>query len=148
MGRAGRKDSEGAEARIDYDPDQAPDPKAWLELDEGERIDAVRVWRRRKGVEVPNERVYAAMLATVETQVALGDELPVAETVERLQREGFSRREAVHAVSTVLAETMYDAFYGENPGADPQGAYFDELRRLTPESWRARFDDEPIFPLM
>lgn len=148
MGRAGRNDPEDVEALIDYDPDRAPDPKAWLELDEGERIDAVRVWRRRKGVEVPNERVYAAMLATVETQVALGDELPVAETVDRLQREGFDRKEAVHAVSTVLAETMYDAFYEEGPGVDPQEAYFAELRRLTPESWRARFDDESTFPVM
>lgn len=133
---------------VDYDPDRAPDPAEWLELDEDERIHAVQVWRRRKGVELPNERVYAAMLATVETQVAMGDELPVAETVERLQREGFSRKEAVHAVSTVLAETMYDAFYEEEPGADPQEAYFAELRRLTPESWRARFDDEPMFPIM
>lgn len=146
MARAGRDDP--GESLLDYDPDRAPDPAAWLDLDEDERIHAVQAWRRRKGVELPNERVYAGMLATVETQVALGDELPVAETVERLQREGFSRQEAVHAVSTVLAETMYDAFYGEEPGVDPQEAYFAELRRLTPESWRARFDDEPLFPLM
>ncbi|MFP3938759.1 MAG: hypothetical protein ACLF0P_00485 [Thermoanaerobaculia bacterium] len=146
MAGTGRDDP--AEALIDYDPDRTPDPAAWLDLDEDARTHAVQAWCRRQGVELSNERVYAAMLATVETQVAMGDELPVAETVERLRREGFSRREAVHAVSTVLAETMYDAFYGEEPGADPQGAYFDELRRLTPESWRARFDDEPIFPLM
>lgn len=134
-------------ATFHYDPDAAPEPAEWLALDQAERVDAVRAWRRREGVEVPNERVFAAMLATVETQVARGDELPVAATLERLASEGMSRREGIHAITTVLAETTYDAFYGELAEGDPDEAYSRELRALTPESWRTRFDEPLTFPV-
>lgn len=132
---------------VEYDPDVGADPAEWLALDQAERIDAVRAWRRREGVEVPNERVFAAMLATVETQVAQGDEIPVAATLERLVGEGMSRREAIHAITTILAETTYDAFYGELAEADPNDAYYRELRSLTRESWRTRFDEPIRFPV-
>jgi hypothetical protein len=130
-----------------YDPDAGPEPSAWLELDRGERIDAVRAWRRREGVEVSNERMFAAMLATAETQVARGDEMPVAATLRRLMDQGMTRREAIHAITTILAETTYDAFYGETSPSDPNAAYFTELEHLTPESWRTRFDDDVTFPV-
>lgn len=131
----------------DYDPDVGPEPAAWMALAETERTDAVRAWRRREGVEVPNERVFAVMLATVETQIARGDEIPVAATLRRLMGEGMSRREAIHAITTILAETTYDAFYGEVTATDPDRAYFRELRTLTPESWRTRFDEPISFPV-
>lgn len=130
-----------------YDPDTGPEPAGWLALTEADRVDAVRAWRRREGVEVPNERMFAAMLANAETQVAHGDELPVAAALARLIREGMTRRQAIHAITTILAETTYDAFYGEVSGADPSSAYFAELARLTPESWRTRFDDDVAFPV-
>lgn len=130
-----------------YDPDVGPAPAEWLALDGGERIEAVRAWRRREGVEVPNERVFATMLATAETQVAQGDELPVAATLERLTADGMSRREGIHAITTILAETTYDAFYGELSESDPNQAYHRELRDLTPESWRTRFDEPISFPV-
>lgn len=134
-------------ATFHYDPDAAPEPGDWLALDQAERIDAVRAWRRREGVEVTNERVFATMLATAESQVARGDEIPVAATLERLMGEGMSRREAIHAITTILAETTYDAFYGEISEADPNEAYFRELRQLTSESWRTRFDEPIPFPV-
>ena len=145
-----------------YDPDRGPDPEEWLEMDEGERSQAVERWAESqerspadalaragagpRGGKVPNQRVYAVMLATVETQVAHGDELPVAATLARLRKMGMSRREAVHAVATILAETTYDAFYGES-GDDPETHYFAELATLTPESWRGRFDDDAGLPI-
>lgn len=134
-------------ATLHYDPDAAPEPAEWLALDQAERIDAVRAWRRREGMEVANERVFATMLATAETQVAQGEEIPVAATLERLTAQGMSRREAIHAITTILAETTYDAFYGELPEADPNEAYFRELRKLTPETWRTRFDEPIPFPV-
>lgn len=132
---------------IHYDPDEGPEPCAWLALGQPERIDSVRAWRRREGVEVPNERMFATMLATAETQVAHGDDLPVAATLKRLMAKGMSRREAIHAITTILAEATYDAFYGELPEGDPDEAYHRELRSLTPESWRTRFDETTRFPV-
>lgn len=137
-----------------YDPDRGPDPEAWLALEQTERVEAIERWADRASHspaaatagKLPNRRVYAVMLATVETQIARGDELPVAATLERLVRLGMSRREAVHALATVLAETTYDAFYGEAAG-DPEAAYHAELAKLTPEAWRNRFDDDLALPV-
>jgi len=130
-----------------YDPDLGPNAAEWLELEAGARIDRVHAWRRREGVEAPNDRVFAAMLATAETQVAKGDEMPVAATLRRLMHEGMSRREAIHAITTILAESTYDLFYGETAPSDPNAPYFAELERLTPESWRTRFDDDVPLPV-
>lgn len=133
-----------------YDPDEGPDAAEWLALGEDERVAAVRSWTARSesgiDVKVSNRHVYTVMLATVETQIAHGDELPVAATMARLVRLGMSRREAVHALATVLAETTYDAFYGE-AADDPEVAYHAELAKLTPESWRNRFDDDLALPV-
>lgn len=137
-----------------YDPDTGPDPDEWLALEQDERVKAIQGWAGRELVspvaatagKVPNQRAYAVMLATVETQVARGDELPVAATLARLIRLGMSRREAVHALATVLAEATYDTFYGESAG-DPEAAYHAELATLTPESWRNRFDDDAALPI-
>lgn len=137
-----------------YDPDRGPDPDDWLSLEDDERVAAIESWAAREdrspaavtAGKVPNLRVYAVMLATVETQIARGGELPVAATLARLIDKGMSRREAVHAIATVLAERTYDAFYGETAD-DPEAAYFAELETLTPESWRSRFDDDLTLPV-
>jgi hypothetical protein len=137
-----------------YDPDRGPDPEEWLDLEQEERVAAIQAWAGRQdhtpaaatAGKVANQRVYAVMLATVETQVAQGDELPVAAALGRLIDQGMSRREGVHALATVLAERTYDTFYG---GAvdDPEAAYFADLATLTPESWRNRFDDDLALPV-
>jgi hypothetical protein len=140
-----------------YDPDRGPDPDAWLALSTDERVAAIEAWAERAGGarrlptsapvgRTPNLRVYAVMLSTVETQVAHGDELPVAAVLARLVDQGMSRREGVHALATVLAERTYDAFYGEIAD-DPEAAYFADLATLTPESWRNRFDDDLALPV-
>ena len=42
-----------------YDAGKAPDPEAWLELDESERVDLVLDYRRRKKLPVgENERLH------------------------------------------------------------------------------------------
>ena len=60
------------------------------------------------------------MLATAETQVARGEEMPVAATLRRLMDEGMTRREAIHAITTILAETTYDALLRRDLPARPE----------------------------
>src|SRR5215813_2177430 len=87
-----------------YDPLQAPDPKEWLALDEGERIALADEYHRRAGIRLPKVQIHAAIHATVETQAALGDETPVRRTLDRLVSEGLDRHEAIHAVGSVLVD--------------------------------------------
>jgi Domain of unknown function (DUF1841) len=130
-------DIEGA-----YDPAVAPDPERWLALDEQERTDLVLDYHRRAGITLPNEKLHAVMHATVENQIAMGDELPVRRTVERLMAEGLDRHEAVHAVASVIAARLFDALKDPEAKVFPTDAYSAAVERLTAESWRRDFGDE------
>jgi len=119
-----------------YDPLHAPDPAEWLETDEDERIILVRDYHRRAKVKLPNARVHATIHVVVESQIVLGDELPVRRTVARLQAEGLDRHEAIHAVGLVLAEHMYDLMTTGPQKTDPNEFYSASLEKLTAEDWR------------
>lgn len=123
----------------EYDPQESVDPVEWLEMDEGERILLALEYHRRARVKLPNARVHATIHAIVETQIAMGDEIPVRGTLERLQAEGLDRHEAVHAIGSVLAERMFEIMKqgGAAEGSgDPNEALWAGLRGLTAESWR------------
>jgi hypothetical protein len=121
-----------------YDPLKPPDPEEWLSLDEGERLLLVEDYHRRARVRLPNIKVHAAMHAVVETQIALGDEIPGPRTARRLLDEGLDRHEAIHAIASVLAGHMFDLTRTPQPvpDADPNPTYFAALEELTAESWR------------
>jgi hypothetical protein len=125
---------------IRYDPRVAPDPDQWNALPELERIHMVERYHRKARIRLPKERLHAVLHVVVENQVAAGDELPVAATVQRLMRQGLDRHEAVHAVASVMAAHLHQIL-AEKPEMAPEihQPYFDELATLTPESWRERF---------
>jgi hypothetical protein len=130
-------------AGIRYDPALAPDPARWLELDEGERIPLAEAYHRRAQIEVPNDKVHAIIHVVVENQVALGDELPVRQAIERLMGEGLDRHDAVHAVGSVLTAYLHDLLTADAPQPDRLEAYKKDVERLTAESWRAEFGPDP-----
>jgi hypothetical protein len=117
-----------------YDPGTAPDPDKWLSLDEDERIHRIASYHRRTKVRLPNPQIHAALHSVVENQLAGGLQT-VRETVERLQSEGLSRHDALHAVGSVLVKSLHALL---REGAQAQfevEAYFQELRSLTAETW-------------
>jgi len=117
-----------------YDPASAPDAAEWLELEEEERIDLVASYHRREKVKLPRLQVHAALHAVVENQIA--EELqPVRETVARLQAEGLSRHDAIHAVASVLVGRLQDLLREGAPAQFEVEAYFQDLRSLTAEGW-------------
>lgn len=120
-----------------YDPQHPPDAAAWLALDETERIDLVLQYHRRTRVELPNATLHAAIHAVVENQVALGEEIPVRQTLERLQTEGLDRHEAIHAVGSVLAKQIFDMMKAPVSATEPNKHFWDELEHLTAESWKS-----------
>jgi hypothetical protein len=122
-----------------YDPAVAPDPTEWLALDEGERIHLAEEYHRESGESAPNPRLHATFHNIIETQIAMGDELPVRRTIVRLMQEGLDRHDAIHAIAAELSETIYDVLKGPaKPGDDPNRAYFAALERLTARGWRKK----------
>jgi hypothetical protein len=120
-----------------YDPLKTPNPKDWAALDEAERIILVEDFHRRARVQLPNRRLHAAFHAVVENQIAEGSSLPVQDTLARLMSEGLDRHDAIHAIGSVLAGSMYDIIKGTAP-EDPNPDYFNELKALTADEWRIR----------
>lgn len=121
-----------------YDPDSAPDPESWLTLDEGERHCLVQAAVSAE-TRLPNPRLHATFHLIVENQVAMGDETPVAATLERLIGEGLGRHDAVHAVGSILSSHVFRAMKlgGEAlDGGDPNESYWRDLDSLTAEAWR------------
>ncbi len=120
-----------------YNPLQAPDPKEWSAMDEQERIRLAEQYHRRAGIRLPNVTVHAVIHAVVESQIALGDEIPVRRTLERLMSEGLDRHDALHAIGSVLAQHMHDLLSRPDalPEADANSAYYAALEGLTAEDW-------------
>ena len=136
-------DAVESEAGMRYDPLEAPDPTSWLEIGEDERIMLVEAYHRRAGDRLPNAKVHAVVHVIIETQAAMGDELPVRRAIERLMGEGLDRHDAVHAVASQLAAHLSDTLKAK---AANNEAYYAAVERLTADSWRAEFgsidDDE------
>ena len=121
-----------------YDPLNAPDPDDWQSMGEDECMMLVTEYHRQAGVELPNERIHAAVHVVVENQIALGDETSAPAALERLMREGLDRHEAIHAVGSVLADYMQALVLGDAaPGAT--GRYNEELEKLTAAEWLETF---------
>jgi hypothetical protein len=122
-----------------YNADQAPDPEAWLELDESDRIDLVIDYHVRAKQPVgESERLHAAAHVIVENQAAMGDATVVPATLDRLMREGLDRHDAIHAIGSVLVGIFFDV--AKNPGkqVDINAQYGRELAELTAASWRSQ----------
>lgn len=112
-------------------------PTDWLETDEGERIELVSAYHRRKKIKLPNAQLHAAVHDVVENQIALGEAV-VLNTMARLRAEGLSRHDALHAIGSVLAENLYELMQEDQQATDePYRQYLKRLQQLTAEDWRA-----------
>jgi len=124
-----------------YDPEREPEAKAWLALDEDERLLRIEAHHRLAGVPLPDGALHALFHMIVENQIALGDEVPVRRTVARLMAEGLDRHQAVHAVASKIAEQMYDAAKAAD-GLVSTEAYFAAVQTLTAEGWRREMESD------
>ena len=111
-------------------------------MDESSRLKMVVAYHRKKRFELPNERIHAAIHVVVENQVALGDQTPVAATLDRLMNEGLDRHDAIHAIGSVLAGRIWEIARSDSePQSDPNEPYFNELTELTAQGWIEEFSE-------
>ena len=120
-----------------YDPLKLPKPEEWQSMDEQERLDLVEGFHRRARIRVPNAKVHAVIHVIVENQFALGDELPVKRTVQRLMSEGLDRHDAIHAVGSVLIGHVSDLLAAPEAevGAGSNPRYYAALDQLAARDW-------------
>jgi alpha-beta hydrolase superfamily lysophospholipase len=124
---------------LEYNPDTPPSATAWLEADEGVRIMAVEAWHNRERIELPNAKLHAVAHTIVENQIA-GNLEPVVRAMTRLEMEGLSRHDALHAVGWVLALHLHDMF-AKSSNEDSEAAnvrYLAAVERLTAKAWHAQ----------
>ena len=122
-----------------YDPETAPDPEEWLQLDEQQRINLAEEHHRSERIELPNVKAHAAFHAIVENQIAEGLD-SVIRALERLRKEGLSRHEAVHAIASVVTDQFYDLMHGGSADAADvfQARYNAAVERLTVKEWHRK----------
>jgi hypothetical protein len=94
-----------------YDPDEAPNPKEWLALDEGERNYLVHDFHEVAQIDLPDLEAHTVIHTIVENQIALGF-APSCRAVMRLQGEGLSRHDAIHAIGSVVARLIFESIKG------------------------------------
>ena len=120
-----------------YDPNTSPAASRWLDVDEGERIELVAAYHRRHKIRLPNAQLHAVIHVVVENQAALGEEGVVA-TLARLQAEGLTRHDALHAIGSVLAEDLYELMRESDADTkETYARYLERLDKLTAQSWRS-----------
>ncbi len=119
-----------------YAPEIAPPRSEWLALDEHERLLLVEQYHARARITLPNVRLHAVMHTIIENQLA--ESVPeVVAVMERLQREGLSRHDALHAIGSVLAPHLAELLQTSRPVGDAHAPYFAALQELTAARWRA-----------
>ena len=126
-----------------YDPDQAPDPQAWLALREDVRIAQAEVFHKQRRIRMPALTAHAAFHVVVETQIASGLDAAVR-AVPRLMAQGLSRHDAVHAIGWVLAQHLHELMTSDQPD-DPavtNARYAAEVERLQAQDWMSQGDDD------
>lgn len=116
---------------MDYSPDTSPDPEAWLALSEEQRIDRVST-ALQAFEEVGDLTGLAIFLTVVENQAALGSELPVRATIDRLEIEGLERFDALLAISEVLQSYTLETLEGE---PFDEGVYRKRLNAIRATDW-------------
>ena len=119
-----------------YDPMSAPDPEAWLALDEQERIALVRAYHESERVEPGNAAFHAIAHTVVENQLAMNVE-QVQVALDRLMAEGLDRHDALHAVGSVLAEHIWGTVKGKPGKQLSPESYYRALKKLTAKTWQA-----------
>jgi hypothetical protein len=123
-----------------YNPESPPAPGEWLQLPEHERVRIVATYHMVHRLKSGSAKAHAALHAIVENQAATGFG-PTVRALARLQRQGLTRHEAVHAVGSVVSGFMFAAM--NSPSQCDfralQSAINSRIEALDAQSWRKEY---------
>lgn len=89
-------------------------------MDEGERIERVRLAHARSGAAVgENPQAHALMHVVVESQLAEGY-APAVAAYERFRASGVDRHNTIHALASVVAAHIMEMLQEQKPFDDAQ----------------------------
>lgn len=120
-----------------YNPDKPLNESEWLALDDEERKRLVSNFHESSGEEFQDDgalTMHSYMHVVVENQIATNVDL-VSETVTKLVRQGLSRHEALHAISAIVVEDIFDMLKGTKSEFCPK-KYRRKLEKITAKRWR------------
>jgi len=118
---------------LNHDPENAPNPKDWLELDKQQRLRMIELYLDREGGYGGSLQRQASIHAIVETQLAESI-TPVKAAFMRLRDNGVSRHEAVRTIGSILADCMPQAVRSGDVGAALNKEYLAKLEVLTADT--------------
>ena len=72
----------------------------------------------------------------------MGDEIPVAATLERLMKEDVDRHEAIHCIGEALAHYLYNLQNGNGSPEELNERYYKDLEALSIKEWRERHSQD------
>lgn len=121
----------------EYDPSATLDPEKWDLLDEDEKMALVQQYHEESDSDFPDLALHSLVHTIVENQIALGDEIPVAATLARLEREGLDRHDAIHAIASILLNHLHEILSRSDTKVSHE-QYYEALTALTAESWSAQ----------
>ncbi len=124
-----------------YNPENAPSPLDWLGASEQERIRAVSTFHTVHRLKSGSAEAHAAIHVIVENQIAMGFG-PTVRAMARLQTQGLSRHDSLHAVGSVVSGHLFEAMRqpGEVDSQTLQSELNAAIEQLDAESWRKEFD--------
>ena len=120
-----------------YDPESPPNPTEWLRLPEQERVRVVATFHMVHRLKSGSAKAHAALHAIVENQAATGFG-PTVRALARLQSQGLTRHEAVHAVGTVVSRFMFAAMNtpSQTDSQSLHSSINESIEALDAASWR------------
>ncbi|WP_163373043.1 hypothetical protein [Endozoicomonas acroporae] len=120
-----------------YNPDKPLNVSEWLVLDDEQRKILVSNFHLSTEEEFQDDgalTMLSYMHVVVENQIATNVDL-VSETVTKLVRQGLSRHEALHAISAIIVEDIFDMLKGTKSEFCPK-KYRRKLEKITAKRWR------------
>ncbi|HLX64858.1 MAG TPA: hypothetical protein VKX17_26535 [Planctomycetota bacterium] len=119
-----------------YDPLKTPDPDAWLQLDEVERIALVEKWHKGARIPLPNSKVHAIFHVIIENQLV--EHIPeVEQAMVRLKMGGLDRHDSIHALATCATDEIWELSHGKNvdDSGEKHESYLRRVRAMTAQKW-------------
>ena len=80
-----------------------------LALDEGKRVRLAQSFHATRKIRVPRLKLHAVIHVVVANQLAMGFG-PSCRALARLQKQGLSRHDAVHAICLIVMDFVHEGF--------------------------------------